>query len=130
MMMTATPTTPPSADAQTEKATAPTPAPAKPEPPFSVDALKQSTARFTHQGWGLFLAHCEDLDAITYKRFAFTVEARSEAGATELATLLAENAVGGVNQFGINLTFPSTFAKLQTIIKHPQVKLVNVLAIA
>jgi len=127
MMMNATPTTPPSADAPVEKAT---PAPAKPEPPFSVDALKQSTARFTHQGWGLFLAHCEDLDAITYKRFAFTVEARSEAGATELATLLTGNAVGGVNQFGINLTFPSTFAKLQTIIKHPQVKLVNVLAIA
>lgn len=129
MMMTTTPATPSSADVPVEKATAPTPAPAKPEPPFSVDALNQSTARFTHEGWGLFLAHRADLDAITYKRFAFTVEARSEVGATELATLLAENAVGGVNQFGVNLTFPSTFAKLQTIIKHPHVKLVNVLAI-
>jgi hypothetical protein len=66
-----------------------------------------------------------DLEKIQFKRLGITLEAHSEAGATELAALLTENSVGGVNQFGVNLTFPSTFAKLQTIIKHPAVKLVD-----
>jgi hypothetical protein len=118
-----TTTTPP-------ETTAPPPvAVAKPEPPFSVDALSQSTARFTHQAWGVFMDYRNDLEAIQFKRLGITLEATSEVGATELATLLTENSVGGVNQFGVNLTFPSTFAKLQTIIKHPAVKLVDLFKI-
>ena len=114
-----TTTTPP------ETTATPSVAVAKPEPPFTVDALSQSTARFTHQAWGVFMEYRHDLEKIQFKRLGITLEAHSETGATELATLLTENSVGGVNQFDANLTFPSTFAKLQTIIKHPAVKLVD-----
>ena len=37
----------------------------KPEPPFSVDALSQSTARFERRSWLRFLAIREDLEAVT-----------------------------------------------------------------
>ena len=121
MMMNAETTTTPA----TETTATPPVAVAKPEPPFSVDALSQSTARFTHKAWGVFMGYRDDLEAIQFKRLGITLEAYSEAGASELATLLTENSVGGVNQFGVNLTFPSTFAKLQTVIKHPAVKLVD-----
>ena len=95
------------------------------EKPLNVDALSQSTSRFTRKAWNFFLPLREDLDAIKTKRFDISLEARSEEGAQTLNDLLNEHETPGVKRSGKTLTFRSTFEKLQTVIKHEQVHLVD-----
>ncbi|MFN9690598.1 MAG: hypothetical protein ACK551_00645 [Vampirovibrionales bacterium] len=87
--------------------------------PKNVDALMQSTARFSRKGWDVFLALKEDLEKITYKRIELRMVARSEAGAKTFAEALEAISVPAVKVNGVNISTITTFAKLQDVIKHP-----------
>lgn len=93
---------------------------------FNVDALNQCTARFTRKAWNFFLDARDDLDRIQTERYDIRLEARSPEGAETLRQLLLENETPGVKvQDEKTLAFRSTFAKVQTVIKHEQVYLVS-----
>ena len=87
--------------------------------PKNVDALMQSTARFSRKGWDVFLSLKEDLEKITYKRIELRMVARSEAGAKTFAEALEAISVPAVKVNGVNISTITTFAKLQDVIKHP-----------
>ncbi len=87
--------------------------------PKNVDALMQSTARFSRKGWDVFLNLKEDLEKITYKRIELRMVARSEAGAKTFAKALEAISVPAVKVNGVNISTITTFAKLQDVIKHP-----------
>jgi hypothetical protein len=87
--------------------------------PKNVDALMQSTARFSRKGWDVFLSLKEDLEKITYKRIELRMVARSEAGAETFAEALEAISVPAVKVNGVNISTITTFAKLQDVIKHP-----------
>jgi hypothetical protein len=87
--------------------------------PKNVDALMQSTARFSRKGWDVFLNLKEDLEKITYKRIELRMVARSEAGAETFAEALEAISVPAVKVKGVNISTITTFAKLQDVIKHP-----------
>ncbi len=87
--------------------------------PKNVDALTQSTARFSRKAWDVFLSLKEDLEKITYKRIALQLLARSEAGAVTLGQALEAISVPAVKVNGVNISTITTFAKLQDVIKHP-----------
>lgn len=90
-----------------------------PQPPKNVDALMQSTARFTHRGWGAFLALKDDLQAIFRKRIRLEIDTRDEASAADLAQAMREASIPAVKQEGTKISTITTFAKLQEVIKHP-----------
>ncbi len=87
--------------------------------PKNVDTLTQSTARFSRKGWDVFLALKDDLEKITYKRIQLRMVARSEAGAQTFAQALEAISVPAVKVNGVNISTITTFAKLQDVIKHP-----------
>lgn len=87
--------------------------------PKNIDALMQSTARFSRKGWDVFLSMKEDLEKITYKRIELRMVARSEAGAKTFAEALEAISVPAVKVNGVNISTITTFAKLQEVIKHP-----------
>lgn len=87
--------------------------------PKNVDALMQSTARFTRKSWDVFLSLKDDLNAITYRRIQIQLTSRSEAGALTLQSELESISVPAVKVNGTSVSTISTFAKLQHIIKHP-----------
>ncbi len=87
--------------------------------PKNIDALTQSTARFSRKGWDVFLNLKEDLEKITYKRIELRMVARSEAGAKTFAEALEAISVPAVKVYGVNIRTITTFAKLQEVIKHP-----------
>lgn len=87
--------------------------------PKNVDALMQSTARFSRKGWDVFLSLKEDLEKITYKRIELRMVARSEARAKTFAEALEAISVPAVKVNGVNISTITTFAKLQDVIKHP-----------
>jgi hypothetical protein len=87
--------------------------------PKNVDALMQSTARFSRKGWDVFLNLKEDLEKITYKRIELRMVARSEAGAKTFAEALEAISVPAVKVNSVNISTITTFAKLQDVIKHP-----------
>ena len=87
--------------------------------PKNVDALMQSTARFTRKSWDVFLSLKDDLNAITYRRIQLQLTGRSEAGALTLQSELESISVPAVKVNGTSVSTISTFAKLQHIIKHP-----------
>jgi len=106
--------------AETIEIVAETPAEVPFDPrPKNVDALMQSTARFSRKGWDVFLNLKEDLEKITYKRIELRMEARSEAGAKNVAEALEAISVPAVKVNGVNVSTITTFAKLQEVIKHP-----------
>ncbi len=86
--------------------------------PKNVDALMQSTARFTRQGWDVFLTLKDDLNAITYRRIQIQLTSRSETGALALQSELEAISVPAVKVNGNMVSTITTFAKLQHIIKH------------
>jgi hypothetical protein len=87
--------------------------------PKNIDALMQSTARFSRKGWDVFLSVKDDLEKITYKRIELRMVARSEAGAKTFAEALEAISVPAVKVNGVNISTITTFAKLQEVIKHP-----------
>lgn len=87
--------------------------------PKNIDALMQSTARFSRKGWDVFLSMKDDLEKITYKRIELRMVARSEAGAKTFAEALEAISVPAVKVNGVNISTITTFAKLQEVIKHP-----------
>jgi hypothetical protein len=109
-------TTPPSNEVVLE---IPVEAPSFDPRPKNVDALTQSTARFSRKAWDVFLSLKEDLEKITYKRIALQLLARSEAGAITLGQALEALSVPAVKVHGPHISTISTFAKLQEVIKHP-----------
>ncbi|MFN7311199.1 MAG: hypothetical protein ACK5T0_07510 [Vampirovibrionales bacterium] len=106
--------------AEAVEAVAETPAEVPFDPrPKNIDALMQSTARFSRKGWDVFLSMKEDLEKITYKRIELRMVARSEAGAKTFAEALEAISVPAVKVNGVNISTITTFAKLQEVIKHP-----------
>jgi hypothetical protein len=100
------------------------PAVASPQPK-NIDALMQSTARFSRQGWHAFLSMKDNLEQITYKRLALHLTARNEAGAKAVALALEAVSVPAVKVKGLDIHTITTFAKLQAVIKHPDLKHVD-----
>ena len=88
-------------------------------PPKNVDILTQSTARFSRRGWDALLSYRNDMDAIFRKRIECHIDARSEAGAQELADAMRAVSIPAVTVNGAKLHTITTFAKLQEVIKHP-----------
>jgi hypothetical protein len=85
----------------------------------------QSTARFSRPAWDAFLAIRQDWAQVAYKRFRFAVQANSVEGASTLAQLLEAVHVTAIKQETDVLRFITTFAKLQTVIKHDAVAMVD-----
>lgn len=90
------------------------------EKPFSVDVLSTCTARFDRLGWDLFLRYREDLAAIQSKRIKVKLTARTEAGAQDIAQVLEAADIPAVKRKGADIEVITTFAGLQTVIRHPQ----------
>jgi|GEM_PF-5107266 len=88
-------------------------------PPKNVDALMQSTARFSRRGWDAFLSYKDDMTLIFIKRIECHMEARSDAGAQEFAEAMRAVSIPGITVTGAKLHTITTFAKLQDVIKHP-----------
>ena len=117
--MTETPATE-NAQVQAPAATATTEKPAAPaEPPFTVDALLNCTARFTHKGWYLFYNNRKDMDFIRKAPVRATLEARTAAGAEEIGKLLTDAGVTSISRSDKILSFTATFEQIQTVLKHP-----------
>lgn len=93
---------------------------------LTVDVLNTCTARFDREGWNLFLAWREDLEAIRFNRIRVQLEARSEVGAVTIQQLLCEAHVPAVKREGQQLEMVTTFEKLQRVIRHPETRRVRV----
>lgn len=86
--------------------------------PLVVDILKTCTARFDHDGWALFQAWQDNDTALRTYRIKVELYARTQQGATELATRLDELHVPAIKQKGLMLSFITTFERLQEVIRH------------
>lgn len=93
--------------------------------PANIDALYQSTARFTRQGWNHVLAFKDDMNAVAYRRFHMVFHCIDETKATELKQALEAESVPAVQQHNTTLSTCSTLAKLQKVVKHPGLKTVE-----
>jgi hypothetical protein len=102
------------------------PADAPEEKPFNTDVLQQCTARMTHQAWGVYLNMKTDLTAIQTVPVRAALKARSKDGAQAIAGLLKEAGVTLITAKDLRLEFTATFAQIQTVIKHPQTHLLDV----
>lgn len=97
--------------------------------PFSVDALKNCTARFTRQGWDLFLGMENSLEKIQTVPMRFAVETRTIEGAEELHKLYVESGVKEISRKDKMVSLTGTFADLQQHVKHPEVLMVDAIRI-
>jgi hypothetical protein len=86
--------------------------------PDNIDALYQSTARFSRQGWNHILAFKDDMNAVAYRRFRMVLQCTDAVKATELKQSLEAESVPAVQQQGAELSTYTTLAKLQKVIKQ------------
>lgn len=105
--------------------------PAKaPEKPLNVDILNTATSRFTRKAWNEFLAVRNDLDAIRFKRYRIELESKTAAGRDELKTLLEQVDVTAIQtKSAKQLAFNASFEKLQTVMRHPETLMVDLLPV-
>jgi hypothetical protein len=93
--------------------------------PDNIDALYQSTARFTRQGWNQILAFKDDMNAVAYRRFRMVFHCTDALKATELKHALEAESVPAVQQSGDVLSTYTTLAKLQHVVKQAGLKTVE-----
>jgi hypothetical protein len=93
--------------------------------PDNIDALYQSTARFTRQGWNYILAFKDDMNAVAYRRFRMVFQCNEAVNATELKQALEAESVAAVQQKGDVLSTYTTLAKLQKVVKNAGLKTVE-----
>jgi hypothetical protein len=86
--------------------------------PLVVDVLQTCTARFDHEGWALFQAWQHNDEALRTYRIKVELFARTQQGASQLASLLDELHVPAIKQKGLMLAFITTFERLQEVIRH------------
>jgi hypothetical protein len=86
--------------------------------PDNIDALYQSTARFSRQGWNYILAFKDDMNAVAYRRFHMVLQCTDAVKATELKQSLEAESVPAVQQKGDVLSTYTTLAKLQKVVKQ------------
>lgn len=120
-MMTTAPTSPTPVDSPAEAL----PTVHRPEEANNVDALTQSTARFTRPAWDCFLALRADWQALCYERFRFAMQTTDANVASTIAQLLSDVHVTAIKQEGSVLRFNTTFAKVQAVVKHAGVQLID-----
>lgn len=118
--------TPEKTDTPKPEAVAEKPAPPA-EPPFSVDELLNCTARMTHKAWYLFYNNRKNMDFIRQAPLRATLEARSTAGAEELHKRLMDAGVTSISRQAQLLSFTATFETIQTVIKHPESHMLDVI---
>lgn len=99
------------------------------EPPFSVDALTNCTTRFTRKAWNIFLAYKEDLNKIRTQPVRATLEAQTHNGAEELHRLLMEAGVHEISRKDKVISMTTTFEILQTVVKHAEVAMVDIVEV-
>jgi hypothetical protein len=121
---------------QTEEAKAPAEAavekpaaPAKPAEPFNTDLLQSCTARFSYKAWRLYHNNRKDSAFLQEVLVRATVNARSIEGGEELEGLLKEAGATEMSRKGNTLSFTATFAIIQTVIRHPQLLLLDAVRI-
>lgn len=103
--------------------------PEKPaEPPFNTDVLQSCTARFTHKAWYLYYNNRQDLSFLRQAPIRATLTARTPQGAQELQDLLIEAGVREISRADVVLSLTATFEILQKVIRHPQVLLLDAVA--
>jgi hypothetical protein len=103
--------------------------PAKPAEPFNTDLLQSCTARFSYKAWRLYHNSRKDSDFLLTAPVRATVNARSIEGGEELASLLKDAGASEMLRKGNTLSFTTTFAIIQTVIKHPQLLLLDAVRI-
>ncbi len=122
------------ATATAEKPTAPAAAPAKPEapaePPFNVDIFESCTARTTRKTWNIFLRYKENnFEQFRNKPLRAKLETLSPEGAEAIEAGLREAGVSELSREGNVLNFTATFEQIQTVIKHAESDLLDVVEI-
>jgi hypothetical protein len=119
--------TPSTASLPETPAAEPTPeAPVTPNPvPENIDALFQSTARFTRQGWNMILQFENDMQAVAYRRFQAVFQCETTAKASALNAALEAIDVPAIKQHETRLSAITTLAKIQEVIKTPGLKQVE-----
>ncbi|MEB3286339.1 MAG: hypothetical protein VKJ04_02430 [Vampirovibrionales bacterium] len=125
------PHTAPSATGQAV-AEKPTPAPLKEEakePPFNIDAIMQSTRRFTRKAWNLILDMRSDIPAMQHAPMRFSLQAISETAAEQLQHQFVELGVKEISRNGKTVSLTSTFEVLQKVIKSTDIEVVDAIRI-
>lgn len=109
------------ASAQAAVAEKPAAPEAPKEPPFNIDALLQSTSRFTRKAFNIILELRGDVPAMKTMMIRCTVEATTP----ETAEALQHELVGfGVKQISRNaqiISMTTDFETLQKVVKRPEV---------
>ena len=95
------------------------------EPPFTIDALIQSTTRFTRKAWNIVLSMRNDLNAMKTAPMRFTLEATTAQAAEALQHELVEAGVKEISRNGQVISMSTTFEVLQKVIKRPEVHMVD-----
>jgi len=104
-------------------------APVKPAEPFNTDLLQSCTARFSYKAWRLYHNNRKDSDFLQNALVRATVNGRSIEGGEELEGLLKNAGATEMLRKGNTLSFTATFAIIQTVIKHPQLLLLDAIRI-
>ncbi len=96
------------------------------EKPFTTDVLQSCTSRFTRKAWNIYLNYQKDLNKIRTVPVRATLEVRSPEVAEELHKTLQEQGVQELSRQGKTLSMTTTFETIQTVIKHPETKMLDV----
>lgn len=120
---TATAATPPETEA--------TPAePTKPLPATTTDPFTQSTRHCTRRAWDVFLSMKDNLDAFNTKQVRVRIEASDERAAQGFAEILkTDGEVTRLTQMDNKIECTTTLAAIQLIIKDPEFKLLDAIAV-
>ncbi len=94
------------------------------------DAFTQSTRRCTRRAWDVFLNVRNNMDAFNTQQVRARIEADSDSAASEMFDLLKTQT--GLSQgtlLGDRIECTTTLAAIQLIIKRPDFKLLDAIAI-
>lgn len=114
-------TAPASAQAVAEKPAAPE------EPPFNIDAILQSTSRFTRKAFNVILELRGDVPAMRTTSIRCTLEATTNETAEALQHELVGFGVKQISRNGSVISMTTDFETLQKVIKRPEVVQVDLI---
>ena len=96
----------------------------------NTDAFTQSTRRCTRRAWDVFLKVRNNVDKFNSQLVRARIEADSEAAAQEMyETLKAETELQQGTVLGDRIECTTTLAAIQLIIKRPDFKMLDAVAI-
>lgn len=99
---------------------------AEPEKPFTVDVFQSCTKRITRKAWDLYKSFCANkFEKFRTIQVRGQLECHSVEGAEELQAKLVEVGVKEISRKEETLHFTATMEQIQTVIKLPPAKLLD-----